>query len=174
MNPDQIAGSVATLVLADPAMCDRVALSELACRSRQVRSWLDAFDASLSVRAGELDEPAQVLLAGDGRRAAREARAAAERGTICALMPDLHAALARGSVSAGHVDALARSAARLDDGARDDLVALADAVVADAERSSVEAFERHVADLERRLSRDDGVKAQEQMRRQRSLRRWLE
>jgi hypothetical protein len=169
-----ITASVATLAVADPASCDRAALAELAAEALRVRGWLDAFEASIAAAAAHLAEPADVVLAADGRRSGRDARAAAERGVACELMPELHSALAAGTVSAGHVDAVARAAGRLDDDARDDLVALAGTLVASAASTSVEAFERQVRDLERRLSRDDGIRQHERLREQRSLRRWID
>ena len=63
MNPHPIVGAVATLSVADPAGCPRADLPDLAALSLQVRSWLDAFDATLAARdAG--------AVAGDGRRSA--------------------------------------------------------------------------------------------------------
>ena len=46
--------AVATLAAADRAGCDQAALTELVARSLQVRAWLDAFDADLAIRAGQL------------------------------------------------------------------------------------------------------------------------
>ena len=77
-------------------------------------------------------------------------------------------------MSAGHVDAIARAASDLDESGRADLAALSDSLVDAAASSSVETFERDVRDLVRRLSRDDGVRINERMRRQRSLLRWLD
>jgi hypothetical protein len=169
-----ITAAVATLAVADPASCDRAALCELAAEALRVRGWLDAFEASLAAAAIQLGEPADVVLGADGRRSGRDARASAARAVACELMPELHSALAAGAVSSGHVDAVARAAARLDGDERDTLVSLAGTLLDSAASTSVEAFEREVRDLERRLSSDDGVRQHERLRAQRSLRRWID
>ena len=66
----------------------------------------------------------------------------------------LHDALASGEVAAGHVDAIARTAGRLDAPVRSALVADVASLVTVAATSTVDAFERHVADLARRLEGD--------------------
>src|SRR6187200_949493 len=89
-------------------------------------------------------------------------------------MPSLHDALTAGVVSAGHVDALARASRDLDDRTRDALIAEAPGLVATASTTTVEAFARHVRDLTRQLSADDGLRQHERLRQQRSLRRWVD
>jgi hypothetical protein len=100
-----VVGLVATLAAADPAGVDEADVPALVAMSLQLRGWLDAFDASLASRPG-------VDLSGGGRRSAREVELVHARASVCAAMPDVHAALAAGVVSAGHVDAIARAAAR--------------------------------------------------------------
>ena len=104
-------------------MCDQGELTELVKSSQRLRSWLDAFDARIALRAarlaeaGECEAPAAVL-AGDGRRSAKDAQAAVGRAGVCDLLPGVHDALAAGEVSAGHADALARVTRELDDAGR--------------------------------------------------------
>ena len=100
-------------------------------------------------------------------------RVVAARGALCSELPVLHDALASGQVAAGHVDAIARTAARLDAPVRAALVSQAESLVAVAATSTVDAFERHVADLARRLE-GDGLATAERLRAQRSLRRWTD
>src|SRR5215213_2642715 len=169
MKPHQILGAVTTLTVTEPGGCDRAALSDLAVLVRQVRGWLDAVEASVASRAAQLSSP-EVVAAG---RASREVRAVVGRGQMCAAMPSLHAALADGILAAGHVDAIAREAARLDEPARAGLLGDADALVDVAAGASVDGFERHVRDLARRLE-GDGLTAAERLRGQRSLRRWTD
>ena len=127
MSNHPIAAAVAVLVAADPAGCDRVALSGLIVDAQRVRSWLDALDATLARRAAELDEPG--LVSGGGRRSSREAATVAARGDTCAAMSELHEALAAGTVAAGHVDAIARVAGQLDDDTRTELLSQATELV---------------------------------------------
>jgi hypothetical protein len=103
MQPDPIP-AVRLLCAADPTTCDRAGLVALVEASRRVRGWLDAFDATIAVCADRL--AADELVRDGGRRSAKEADAVARRGEVCELLPDLHAALAAGRVSAGHADAL--------------------------------------------------------------------
>jgi hypothetical protein len=164
---------------ADPACCDRDELAGLIRRATRVRAWLDALDARVALRARELADDGRCetpcsLLADEGRRAGRDAQAAATRAEVCAEMPGFHDALAAGAVSAGHVDAVARAAAQLSDAGRSELNTHADSLVSSARAMPVEAFERECRDLARILSRDDGVSRLAWLRQQRRLRRWVD
>ena len=174
-----VAALVAELADADPACCDRTGLAELVATAQQVRAWLDAFDARIALHAARLAdqgacEPPSSLLTGGGRRSTRDADTAARRATVCADLPAVHDALAAGRVSAGHVDALARLTAELDDAARAELKDLESAVVGSACEMPVEAFEREVRNLGRILSRDDGISQLHRLRQQRCVRRWVD
>ena len=114
--------------------------------------WLDSIDGRIAVRAARLaaeggSADAATVLAGGGRRARRDAEAAAERGEVCELLPGVGEALAAGTVTAGHVDALAKAARHLDDDGRERLAEHAqvagqggDLVDAGAVRSGVPGF----------------------------------
>ena len=170
---------VADLADADPAVCDRTGLADLVAMSQRLRGWLDAFDARIALHASRLAdqgscEPAASLLSGGGRRSARDADAAARRAAVCADLPAVHDALAAGKVSAGHVDALARLTAELDESGRAELKDLETAVVGSAAVMPVEAFEREVRNLGRILSRDDGISQLARLTQQRCVRRWVD
>ena len=169
MSPHPIVAVVTTLTAVDPAGRTRTEIAELAARSSEVRCWLDAFDATLAAAS---DDP--TVLSRGGRRSSREANAVAARGQVCADMPELHDALAAGTVAAGHVDAVARVAGQVEPDVRSQLVEKAAELVDTAAVSSVDWFERHVRDLARRLSADDGLRQRERIRRQRFLRRWTD
>jgi hypothetical protein len=77
-------------------------------------------------------------------------------------------------VSAAHVDAIARVAGRLTEVERPGLVELAPALVDAASSATVQAFERETRQLATLLSHDQGVGQHERLRRQRSLRRWVD
>jgi hypothetical protein len=151
----------------DPATCDATELRFLATGAHRVRCWLDSVDAAVVARSAEL------ALVG-GRRSSREADVIAERSTVCAAMPELHEALAAGTLSAGHADAIARASNRLDDHERVELAAQAPALVAAAATTSVDAFARRVRDLARRISRDGGLRHHEKLRSQRTVKRWMD
>ena len=97
-----------------------------------------------------------------------------ERATVCEAMPEVHAAMAAGTLSAGHADAIARAANRLDDDERVELAAMAPELVEQAASTSVDAFARKVRDLARRISRDEGLRHHEKLRSQRTVKRWMD
>ncbi len=179
MFDERVRGLVDGLLEADPACCERDELAGLIRRSNRVRGWLDAFDARVALRArqladdGRCESPAS-MLADEGRRAGKDAEAAATRAAVCVEMPGFHDALAAGAVSAGHVDAVARATAQLTDAGRSELTTHADSLVSSARAMPVEAFERQCRDLARILSRDQGVSQHARLRQQRKVRRWVD
>ena len=103
-----------------------------------VRCWLDAVDAAMVSRSAE-------LATAGGRRSSREADVIAERATVCTAMPEVHAALSAGTLSAGHADAIAGAANRLDDREQVELAAQAASLVEQAATTvSVDVFARQV------------------------------
>ena len=97
-----------------------------------------------------------------------------ERATVCVAMPEVHEALAAGTVSAGHDDAIARAVNRLDDAERSELATMAPTLVEQAASMSVDTFGRKVRDLARRISRDEGMRHHERLRSQRTVWRWMD
>ena len=178
MHGVEVVGVVTELTCADPATCDRGGLTEIVSASQRVRSWLDALDVRVALPlpaggGGLMRAPGDVLTGG-GRRAGRDAAAAARRSTVCDRLPAVHDALAAGAVSAGHVDAIARAAHHLDDAARAELAELEEAIVASATALPVEAFDAEMRDLARQLARDDGTSRLARLRQQRNVRRWVD
>ena len=83
-------------------------------------------------------------------------------------------ALAGGTVTAGHVDALAKAVRQLDDEGKERLAGHEQSLVEAAASSTPEQFDRECQDLARNLSGDDGLSRQERMRRERNVRRWVD
>jgi Domain of unknown function (DUF222)/HNH endonuclease len=165
------------LLVAEPDEKNRDGLDGLVRRSLRLRGWLDAIDARIAVRAARLAEEggaadAATVLAGGGRRARRDAQAAAERGTLCEQMPGVGEALADGTVTAGHVDALANAARQLDDDGKARLAEHEQSLVNAA--ATPEQFDRECQELARNLTGDGGLSRQERMRRDRNVRRWVD
>jgi hypothetical protein len=142
---DVVRGVAAT----GPTTCDAAGLSTLAADVHRLRCWLDSVDAAVVARRRE-------LVTAGGRRSSREADVVSERAVVCVAMPDVHAALAAGTLSAGRADAIARAANRLDDQERIELAVMAPELVTQAASMSVDAWGRRVRDLVRRISRDEG------------------
>jgi Domain of unknown function (DUF222) len=130
--------------------------------------------AAARLAADGRGEAAATVLAGGGRRAKRDAEAAAERGTVCASMPRVSEALADGTVSAGHVDAIVNAARHLDDDGKAELVERSAVLVNAAATMSPEEFDREVNELARSLAGDGGLSRHERLRRQRNVRRWTD
>jgi hypothetical protein len=149
----------------DPTTCGDAGLATLAADVHRLRCWLDSVDAAVVARRRE-------LATAGGRRSFREADVVSERAAACEAMPEVHSALAAGSLSAGHADAIARACNRLATDERDELAAMAPELVAQAATTSVDTFARKVGDLARRLSRDEGLRHHEQLQSQRAVRRW--
>src|SRR5262245_40598397 len=97
-----------TVGATDLATCDDAALEAVAAGLHRLRCWLDSTEAAVVARRADLASDA-------GRRSARDGGVVIERAAICAVMPEVHQALAAGVLSAGHADAIARAANRLDD-----------------------------------------------------------
>ena len=86
------------------------------------------------------------------------------RGTVCERLPLVATALANGTVTAGHVDAIANASRQLDDDGKERLADHEQSLVEAAASSTPEQFERECQDLARNLSGDDGLSRQERMR----------
>ena len=171
--------AVVELLLADPNDFNGEGLAGLVCRSLRVRGWLDAVDGRIAGRAAELaaagsGESAGVVLAGGGRRARRDAEAAAGRGSVCASMPLVGEALTEGVIGAGHVDAIVKASRHLDDDGKETFAECAEALVSAAAAMSPEEFDREVGDFARDLAGDGGSSRHEWLRRQRNVARWVD
>ena len=156
---------VREVLATNSATCDATLLTALAADVHRLRCWLDAIDAAVVTRSA-------ALATAGGRRSTREADVICERAKVCATMPDVHDALAAGTLSAGHADAIARAANRLDDSERVELAARAPKLDEQAASMSVDSFARTVRDVARRISRDEGLRHHEKLCSQRAVRRW--
>jgi hypothetical protein len=171
--------AIGALLVADPAVCGRDDLVRLTGQSLRVRGWLDAIDARIAMQTGRFaadggSTAAATVLTGGARRSRRDAEAAAARGTVCAQMPVFADALADGTVTAGHVDAVAAAARHLDGAGKQRLAERADELVAAAARSAPEQFAAEAERLARAVATDDELSRHERLRRDRNVRRWVD
>jgi len=167
------------LVATNLDVCNRDGLDVALAHWRAVRGVSDAFEVGIARRARHLaaegrSELAEGVLAEHGRRASREARAAAAREKACEAMPAFEGALAGGTVSSGHLDALAAATHGLDDTAKATFEEHADTLCQHAESHSVEDFARECQGLARASAGDDGESRLAAQRRQRRVRRWVD
>ncbi len=161
--------------------CDE--LAENLVHLRIVRSWSDAAEITANRRARELAAAgaagsAEAAHVRAGQRSEREARAVTDRADVCAQMPGFESALAAGSVSAGHLDAIARATAKLDDTGRARLAASADNYLDQATRSNVDAFERamrkEAAAINAATAGDTAAEELASQRRRSNVKRWID
>ena len=98
----------------------------------QARRALAAFADSVDIRVARLSrqlaaegrsESATGVLRDAGRRSGRDAAAAAGREQACEQLPSFETALAAGTVSSGHLDAVANATAKLDEAAKAEFTA---------------------------------------------------
>ncbi len=173
------ATALGVLLSAEVESMDRVGLDGVLAARRVVCAVTDAVEVRVARRARQLadvgcSEPAADVLRESGRRSARAAAAAARREQACGRLPSFEPALGDGSVSTGHLDALAAVTAQLSDVQQAELVDHEQALLVDAQRSPVEVFERHCRDLVRRLLVDDGADELAALRRRNRIRRWVD
>ena len=152
-DPD---AAFAALRAAEPDVLDRDGLAELARSITTLRAWVDSVQVRVTRRQRQLAaegraEAPKDLLAREGRQSGKEARAADEREHVCTALPSFEAALSNGSVSGGHVDAIAGAVRNLDDATRAEFLAMGAHLLTDAQRTGVDAFERDCRDLARHL-----------------------
>lgn len=166
-----------------PASMNRDELAEYLAHLQVVRSWVDAAEISANRRGRELADAGSAGSAESahiraGNRSEREARTVTDRTDLCDHMPSFESALSAGTVSSGHVDAIARAAGRLDDVGRDRLAASAEAYLDQATRSTVDAFDRAMREAARAINAATaGDTAADELSAQRSrsnVKRWVD
>jgi hypothetical protein len=153
-DPDAL---FAMLRAADPDVMDRDELALLTQRIAAHVAWCQALQVRVTRRQRQLAnegraEAPRDLLSREGRQSGKEARTADERERVCTALPSFEDALSNGSVTAGHVDAIAGAIRNLDDQVTAEFLALGVELLADAERFGVDAFDRSCRDLARHLN----------------------
>lgn len=149
---------------------DSDACAELLGTVKQLRGWIDSFEAGVTSRLRELHATAGAGPAADlhttcGGVSAAEGKRKERRSKTIDEAPSFGDALASGDVGAEHVDALAAATSKLDDDVKTELLGHEDDLLADATRMSPEQFGRSCRDLARRLERDQGVERNTRQRR---------
>ncbi len=136
--------SSADLSTLDPAELDEVvAAARLTERSIDALLVQAARQAVALAEAGKGPGP-EAILGGRGAVSASLVRAEAARAGAASAMPSFASALARGSVGAGHLDAVARALQQASGAEREALARREEALLAAAGRLSVDSFGRHL------------------------------
>jgi hypothetical protein len=179
-DPD---AAYAVLRAAEPDVLDGEQLADLATLAAAHRGWLDSLQVRITRRQRQLANEGRGaapkdLLAREGRQSGKDARAADEREKVCTALPNFEDALSAGSVSAGHVDAIAGAVRNLDDATTAEFLALGADLLAEAELQGVDAFDRSCRDLARFLNNASGSDSDvDELERQRSrsrVKRWTD
>ena len=178
--PDQVYAEVRDT---DPDVLDAAGVDTYLRRVAELRAWCDARQVRATRRQRQLAAAGRATaprnsLSNQGRHSGKEAHAADERETVCTAMPGFEEALGQGTVSAGHVDAIANATRNLGDDERAEFVAEADGLLADATKQGVDAFAKNCRNLARGIrgrhnSRSD-VDELEAQRRQSKVSRWID
>ncbi len=183
MDDNGVRNTLDVLLAGDPDVMDRDQLAGFVTQLGRVRSWCAAAEVRVSRRTRQLaaqghSESAAALLSDAGRCSSKDAHTASERETICGVMPSFEDALAAGSVSAAHVDALAAATRNLNDQLLAEFVACEADLLADAGNQRVEVFERGCRDLARHIAAqacaNSDVDELDQQRKNSTVRKWTD
>lgn len=141
----------------------------------QLRSWLAACEADLSRALSAHVSFPEKDVADCTRGSQRDAIATTDRSKTLASAPSMAAALERGAVTQGHVDAITKITKSLDDDEqRAELLERADRLTDVATAATVEEFRRRLALEAKSILRDDGVDRLERQRRAVRVRTWTD
>ncbi len=181
--PIDITSVFEVLHVTDPDVLEADALQHVISQIAQLRGWCDSLQVRATRRQRALADVGRAAaprdtIARHGRHSSKDAKAIAERETICTALPSFEDALGSGAVSAGHVDAIANATRNLDEPTLADFMALEPDLLADAGRQGVDSFERSCRDLARHLvsrstSSSDAAELDEQ-RKHSNIRRWVD
>jgi hypothetical protein len=141
---------------------------------RELDGWLASRKALLVGKVQEVSSFPEATIAEVDRTSVGAATKATERSATLAATPKLADALADGAITAGHVDAVTRTSARLDPTQREELRERADALVAVAAAGTVDDFRRRLELEAKRLQSDDGMDRLERQRRNTRLTSWVD
>ena len=153
---------------------DRVGLSRVLRDVTALRGWLSAVEADVTGRLAEQVSFPEAAIAESTRTGLATAAKTLERSRTLDAAPDLASALDGGTITAGHVDALTRTAAGLDAAQRAGLIERCDRLSPIAEAATVEDWSRRVRDEARRMQTDDGMDRLERQRRATRLSTWVD
>ena len=156
METARLRNAIEALLAADPDCLDGEELDSVVRSSSEVRSWLDAYEVRCARRSRQLADaghapPPESLLSSAGRRSGKDATTVAERDRVCTSTQQFETALVEGTVSAGHLDALANATRRLDAELRAEFFNHEDILLEAASSQRVDTFERQCRDLSRHL-----------------------
>ena len=179
-DPDAV---FAVLRSADPEVMDRDQLAVVVRQIAQLSSWVDSVKVRVTRRQRQLAEegrgeaPADLLVR-EGGQSGRDARSADDREKVCSDLPNFEAALASGSVSAGHVDAIAGAVRGMDHVTAAEFFTHRDDLLDKAGQQRVDTFGRTCRDLARLVAAEQAAGSElselERQRHASKISRWTD
>ena len=170
------------LVATDISVADQSTLSEVSAAIARLQAFVDHAKVQVSRRTRQLaeggDRSAEHVLLDEGRLSGKDARATSERDRLCESLPEFDEALATGTCTGGHLDALARHTKDLTDEERSDLASVAGELLDHAATEPAGLFDRtskNIVDRIRSMHRPDADA--DELDRQRALskvKRWVD
>lgn len=154
--------TVAALEAIDFGSCPATKAPEIARRMKQLRGWLDAYEAGYTNwvnahYAGGAGAPAADLHARDQGISSNEARKRERRAGAVKDAPLFGEALAAGEIAAEHADALANATCKLDEATKAELLTREADLLRHASNNSPERFARHCRNELDRIRRRHGI-----------------
>ena len=178
-----IAAALAVVRDSDPDVLDNDELSAYLDAVSQVRAWCDARQVRATRRQRQLAAQGRATqpehaLSNHGRQSSKDAKTAAEREEVCTSMPVFEDALDQGTVTAGHVDAIASATRNLDEAERAEFVGEAENLLDDAHDQGVDQFAKNCRGLAKSIRARHNARAAddelEQQRKQSKVTRWVD
>ncbi len=159
MKRAELLATVERLCSTDVDALDRDELADVMAAGASVRGWLDALDLRCTRQGRALAEAGRAESAADmivvnSNRSSREAVQIARRGDVADAMPVFEDGLDDGTVSAGHLDAIANATRTAPTEVRTAFAMHDDELVAHARADTIEAFTRRCRALVARLTDD--------------------
>ena len=182
-NDSRIETAFAVVRDSDPDVLDNDELSAYLDAVSKVRAWCDARQVRATRRQRQLAAEGRATqpehaLSNHGRQSSKDAKTAAEREEVCTSMPGFEDALDDGSVTAGHVDAIASATRNLDPEERAEFVGEADNLLDDAHDQGVDQFAKGCRDLAKSIRARHNARAAEdeleQQRKRSKVTRWVD
>lgn len=156
---EAIAGEIGLLDLSglDPGDLDEIVTAARLVERAVAGLLLRAARRADDLAATGVGPGAEGLLAAAGAVSASGVRAETARAGVAGDLPAFAAALSSGSISAAHVDAVARALNQATDAERAELLDQGDALLGAAVRLSVDSFARHVSRAVQRIREQVGT-----------------
>lgn len=172
----RLAASTRAMDLGSLEALGHAELEALGLALGSLRTWVEAQLVAVcregDARRNTTGRDGRDILAASGALSSHQTRLLHERAELCAALPAVDAAHARGSLSGSHVDALVRACDALGENGAERLAPNVPELLERARRTSPDTFARHVRDLVARLHDDDGVERLQRQKEQARLRWW--